>query len=237
MITSDKPVRRLERNAAHQKYFTRDGREVVGASTPARLGHDIKGLLNWYLSCGRKMVNPFHILARAGVVGSISHHIIRCYIEDWKADLSEFSQSEIAEAEIPANKFWAWWQEQDFVPVGTEVQLVSEKYGYGGTIDVLARDAGGRLILVDWKSSSGIWPDHLCQLSAYEQLVHENRQEQVFKRVIVRGGKDDDEGDFEQRWLGPMDSYFNVFKAQLALYNAMREPTQLALYNTMRRPK
>lgn len=53
-------------------------------------------------------------------------------------------------------------------PLLNEVTIGSRRYGYAGTLDLVARIPDGRVILFDYKTgASGIWPDHALQLAAY----------------------------------------------------------------------
>jgi hypothetical protein len=99
-----------------------------------------------------------------------------------------------------------------------EVQLVSEEHCFGGTIDAPSRDKDGRIVLLDWKTSKGIWPAHKFQLAAYEKLWNENRPDmQVQRRGIVRIGKDK-AGDFEVAWMFSAEPEWEVFQKRLELY-------------------
>src|SRR5579863_6768718 len=67
----------------------------------------------------------------------------------------------------------AWRESVKLEILSTEVPLISEKHRYGGTYDALAL-VNGRLMLMDWKSANGIYPEYVAQLAAYRQLLREN---------------------------------------------------------------
>ncbi len=100
--------------------------------------------------------------------------------------------------------------------------MVHESLGFGGTIDIVATNEDGETVLIDLKSSKKIYDAHLLQLSGYEELWNFNNPiEMVSRRAIWRINKSNVK-DVEQKWLGSMDAYLNVFKVQLELYNAFK---------------
>ena len=54
---------------------------------------------------------------------------------------------------------------------------------------VLAR-VNGRLMLLDWKSGNRVYPEHVCQVAAYRQLLREHREEAPDSALLLRVGKD-----------------------------------------------
>ncbi len=76
--------------------------------------------------------------------------------------------------------------------------------------------------LIDFKTSSAIYDDHLYQLSGYHQLLVEAGHE-VAEARIVRLSRDAGEEHSERVLSVPeVGPYFNVFLAALDLYDAMR---------------
>ena len=55
-----------------------------------------------------------------------------------------------------------------------EEQFVSEKFGYGGTIDMYCI-LNGKLTLVDFKTGKDIYIGYLYQLAGYLQLLREHK--------------------------------------------------------------
>ena len=92
---------------------------------------------------------------------------------------------------------------------------------YGGTPDWFGQ-LDGRWVLLDFKTSRGIYNDHLFQLSAYWNLLVEQDFE-VDEARILRVGREESEG-FEERTVSAesLPMYFEVFKAALKLRNAIK---------------
>jgi hypothetical protein len=48
-----------------------------------------------------------------------------------------------------------------------EAVLVNPEFGFGGTLDILARDRDGRSVLADIKTGKGVYKESILQLAAY----------------------------------------------------------------------
>ncbi len=73
----------------------------------------------------------------------------------------------------------------------TELHVVSKEYKYAGTFDAVGTLPGSRkLMLFDWKTSAGIYPDMELQLAAYAQAYKEQTGIEIKKGVIVLVSKD-----------------------------------------------
>lgn len=86
-----------------------------------------------------------------------------------------------------------------FVPLHTELHVVSHKYVYQGTLDAIGTASvmdpktlkvKRMLVLVDWKTSSGIYPDMALQLVAYAEAYFEQTDERIDTGLIVHVSKD-----------------------------------------------
>ncbi len=72
-----------------------------------------------------------------------------------------------------------------------ELHVVSKEHKYAGTFDAVGTLPGSRaLVLFDWKTSAGIYPDMELQLAAYAQAYKEQTGIEIKKGVIVLVGKD-----------------------------------------------
>lgn len=87
--------------------------------------------------------------------------------------------------------FEAWRIESGFVPRETELHVVSHQYKYAGTLDAIGTLGKGKvLLLFDWKTSSGIYPEMAEQLAAYAQAYFEMTNVRIKKGYIVHISKD-----------------------------------------------
>lgn len=209
---------KLEKTRSHQKYLLKDGSQVPGASTIAKIGDDGSSLIHWAWDLGNRGIDYRKARDQAADIGTIAHFLIECFLHGHEADLSEYSQADIERAQVAFRNFKVWWDHEGLTVIEPEVQLVSEQWLFGGTIDAPSRDKDGKIVLLDWKTSKGIYPAHKFQLAAYEKLWNENRPDmQVQRRGIVRIGKDSAD-DFEVAWMFSSEPEWKVFQKRLELY-------------------
>lgn len=219
---------KLQKTRSHQKYLLKDGTAVPGASTIAKIGDDGSSLIHWAWDLGSRGLDYRKVRDQAADIGTIAHFMIECFLHGHEADLSEYSGADIARAEVAFGNFKAWWDEEGFTILEPEVQLVSEQHMFGGTIDAPSRDKDGKIVLLDWKTSKGIWPAHRFQLAAYEQLWNENRPDmKIQRRGIVRIGKESAD-DFEIAWMFSAKPAWKVFQKRLELYYTQLEYKKVA---------
>jgi hypothetical protein len=77
-----------------------------------------------------------------------------------------------------------WWQNSGWTLRTSEAMLVNTVYGYGGTIDLLARDRDGRTVLADIKTGKAIYSEAVLQLCAYAHG-------EVIQHTIIETGMPD----------------------------------------------
>jgi hypothetical protein len=214
---------KLQKTRSHQKYLLKDGTQVPGASTIAKIGDDGSSLIHWAWDLGSRGLDYRKVRDQAADIGTIAHFMIECFLHNHEADLSEYSGADIERAQVAFGNFRRWWDSEGFTILEPEVQLVSEQHMFGGTIDAPSRDKDGKIVLLDWKTSKGIWPAHRFQLAAYEQLWNENRPDmKIQRRGIVRIGKESPD-DFEIAWMFSAEPAWKVFQKRLELYYTQLE--------------
>ena len=214
-------VKKLSSTKAHTLYKKLDGTIVPGGSTICKVGEDQSNLISWAWNLGMQGEDYKKVKDKAADIGSVAHFLIESHFQQYTPNLSDFSRDAIEVASQVFEKFLRAWQDSKLTWVDSEVSLVSESYSYGGTLDIIARDESGKLVLIDIKSQPRIYGSVYRQIAGYEYLWNEVKEEKIEKRVIFRHGKEDPD-DIEVRWLGDMEKHFDVFKAQLALYYAFR---------------
>jgi hypothetical protein len=69
----------------------------------------------------------------------------------------------------------------------SEAYILSPKGGYGGTLDILARDRDGRAVLADIKTGKGVYRETVLQLAAYgmAELIQPVGAQQAFPMPAV----------------------------------------------------
>ena len=80
-------------------------------------------------------------------------------------------------------------------PVATERAIWHPRRRYAGTVDLIARDADGRLVVADWKRNSGLYDECGYQVAAYAQAISVLTGEMVATAYGVRLARDQEEAD------------------------------------------
>lgn len=211
---------KLEKTKAHQRYKLADGTTVPGVTTVLGV-QDKPALLQWAYQCGVDGIDYRKSRDNAADIGTIAHFLIECHLKGVEPDKADFAPADLDKAENAVIKFLSWWDSMGFEFIASEVQLVSEKYRYGGTLDILAR-LKGEVILIDLKTSKAIYDEYWQQLAAYQVLAVFVRCDMVKRVFICRIGKGENEGDFEAQERADLGKYWDVFTACLELYRAKK---------------
>lgn len=121
------------------------------------------------------------------------------------------------------NAFWAWYEATGLDAEITEYPLYSLTYLYAGTLDARAtRD--GRKVILDWKTSSGIYDEMALQAAAYWNADGEMTGEWADEVWIIRFPKKVEKKPFEARKVADPQAAFRGFTSALDLWRTMREP-------------
>ena len=158
-------------------YFLKDGTRVPGTTTVIGRWKESSALIYWAYKRGKDGLELYESRDKAAELGTIVHETVEEYIrggnprEVIPEAITLEDQAQITSA---FEAFEEWFESNKFEIVEQEMQLVSEVHKYGGTPDAIAIDAKGRLVLLDWKTSSGVYADFLYQLALYRVLWNEN---------------------------------------------------------------
>ena len=165
-------------------YKLRDGTKVPGVTTILGRFKESGGLLHWAFeqgqSCERGEISDLYDKRdEAASAGTLAHSMVERHIngEDLP-DLTTYSNEVAAAATQGYENYIRWADDNRMVIVDQEMELVSERYAFGGCPDAIATNSKSQICLLDWKTSSGIYVDYLCQCAAYKILWEENRPEQ-----------------------------------------------------------
>lgn len=122
---------------------------------------------------------------RAAEAGTIAHGMMERFLlgEDAEAGVDAFGDAGTLEkARAAFARFAAWWPASGYTLHLVEEQLVDKVRGYGGTVDMVLRDASGTLVVADLKTGKGVYSETVFQLAGYRQLLRD-----VSGLVIERG--------------------------------------------------
>jgi hypothetical protein len=156
----------------------------------------------------------------AADIGSIAHYLILCDLKNAKPDLSDYAQVDIDKAYNAMKSYYAWRKMNEVIPIDVECSQISEKWGYGGTFDLLAK-VNGVDTLIDFKTSGALYADYSTQIGAYYELIRENRDIKVAGKLIRINKEKND--DFEVKSVDNLEKQFDLFRHLLCVYNLQRE--------------
>ena len=184
-------------------YFAEDGERLPSMTTVIGM-LDKPALLGWANKVGREGLTLEEARETALTIGKAAHTLIEAYCKG--EEISDEARASIPDDMLEAadrcfNEFAEWARAVDLQPISVEEPLVSEELRLGGTPDCIAR-VMGRVVLIDWKTSASIWPEHLIQAAGYRVLWEENYPETKIERIeLLRLGKDAPSFDHHSRSL------------------------------------
>jgi hypothetical protein len=233
----------------HTRYKKLDGTPVGGVTSV--LGVLSKpALVPWANRLGLQGVEVNKYIDVLAEVGTLAHYLTICHltktidvledIGDFKSDVwgtnvnrvmfnlaekapevNEYSPNQVASSLNCLRKYLNWESKHDVKPIDAEFGLVSEKWGFGGTIDLFAF-IDGKLECVDFKTGKAIYDTHFYQTAAYRRLIDESHYGQDIGKVdqcrILQIGRDEQEG-FGEKILVNTTREWETFRHALAIYN------------------
>ena len=198
-------------------YITQDGTRVPGVTTLLGRFKESGPLLQWAFKQGQSGARSLYEKRdEAAEVGGVVHDIVECEIHGREAPAIPDDMAERVQSALAA---WHKWRDANRLEiVATEVPYVSEVHRFGGTLDAVARETDGRLVLLDWKTSNGVYTDYLLQLAAYKLLWDEFNAEKITGGFhLVRFSKE--HGDMEHRYWPDLSDAAEMFKHLRAAYD------------------
>lgn len=212
------------------------GERFPGTTTILGRFKDSGGLLQWAFRQGQSGASSLYENAnKAADIGTACHAMIEAHI-----NYSDAYEA-LALADLPdegkekaKNAFGMYlkWERQTGLKMLSryqEVQLVSPDYRFGGTPDAIA-EMDGEVVLLDWKTSAGIYADYLVQLAAYQHLINEGVRMDTGEPLGVKVSKgaylcrfSKDFPDFEARYFGDLTEEWEQFKRFRASYDVDKQ--------------
>ena len=176
---------------AHKRYRlkpTEDwpkGEIVPGVTTITRqLGWATESLVKWANNLGLKGIDSRRFTDDKADIGTLGHQMVMDYLQKQQTDTKNYTAEQIKQAENVLLSFFEWEKGHKIEPIFFELKLVSEKYRYGGSCDMIAAIDGNKE-LIDIKTG-GVWPEHYVQVGGgYYQLLVENGICKVIENKVV----------------------------------------------------
>ncbi len=146
--------------------------------------------------------------SQAGDHGTKVHDAIERLI---KGDVLEVRKYALVEW-LKIYTFTQWWAEHQPEVVAQELPLFSKKYGYAGRTDLVCY-IDNRLYIVDFKTSSTIYPHYFLQFAAYAKAFEEMFGEQIDETAGLLLGASNKKGYRLALSKRGWKKDFDVFKA------------------------
>jgi len=208
---------------AHTQYKLRDGTVVPGVTAiiSSQLGWNKNALIAWARREALAGQDPDKIASQAASIGSLTHYLVECHIKGENPVFDDYTKTQIDKAENGFLAYLDWESKQELEHLFTEKSLVSEKLGCGGTVDLISIGKRG-YVLIDFKTSKGIYPDHKIQVAAYKNIYEEATGGKVGDVFILQLGKEDGSFTYHKLSRQEIQTGWKVFKHCLALYKLQK---------------
>lgn len=188
-------------------YRLKDGTKVPGVTTIIGRFKESGALIAWAYNRGKEGLELYESRDKAAELGTIAHDMVESFVKgrDPMVHVAGLSPVDTAQVLSAYEAFREWFDNSKLEIIEQEMQLVSEVYKFGGTPDAVAKDSKGRLCLLDWKTSNGVYQDYLYQLGFYRILWNENRSGMPLDggSHIARFAKE--HGDFAHHYFPNID--------------------------------
>jgi len=215
-----------------QGYRLADGARVPSVTTIISRFKDSGALMKWAYTTGREHgftegrggiapTSLYEVPGKAADIGTAAHSMVEASIKgehpEMVQDYINLSVDDRVKAKNAFAMYEEWAAQSSLVIVEQEMYLVSEKHRFGGTPDAIGEIAG-KLCLVDWKTSNGVYSDYLLQLAAYRVLWDENHPDRPLTggSHLCRFAKEF--GDFAHHYYAELDDAWTMFELLLRAY-------------------
>jgi len=156
----------------------------------------------------------------AADLGSKVHAWAEAYIKAKPADRKKMELPDDERVLNGVTAFLKWLKDYKVKFIESEKLVYSKKYDYVGLMDLKA-EINGKLALVDFKTSKGVYNEYGYQTAAYMAADEEESGCKYEERWIIKFGKDD--GDFAAYKLDNFELDFKAFVAALTLKKVEKE--------------
>jgi len=171
-------------------------------------------LLKWANRLGFSFVDVSKHLDEVADIGTKVHAIIAKYLSG--EEIGEISDEQIS---MYFKRFLEFAKEYKIEPIYIEKPMVSNKYLYGGTLDLYCK-LNGVYALVDFKTGFFKYK-HRIQLSAYKNMLLENGC--IVERCYILSLKENGEKPYNLVECWPLDNEFVAFLGLLQAYRVIKE--------------
>ena len=201
-------------------YYLADGTRVPGVTTVIGRFKEAGGLMHWAWELGKAGKDYREERDNAAFAGTLAHDAVEAWVHN-EPVLFEGDPAICAKAQKAFEAFVEWARQSQLKVTHTEVQLISEKHKFGGTLDAIL--IGNRRAMGDWKTSNRIYGEYLIQLAAYGKLWEEHHPDEPIDGGFHLLRFDKEYPDFHHHYWGELDSAWKAFLHLRELYEIDKE--------------
>lgn len=186
-----------------QHVYTLDGEVVPGVSTVAKTCSNPAPLIAWAYKIGRHGEpdeTPWNVREKAANRGTIVHAAFEFLSQEGEVPNLEGLTAEEA-GHVEAVLLWAIDYRPE--PEAVEVFVFSREHRFAGRYDLRAV-IDGETVLVDLKTSKGVYREHSIQLAGYELASREMGYPATSGQWVLQT-RPDGTYDFVRSWAEPED--------------------------------
>lgn len=206
---------------AHVRYRNTAGEVVPGATTVLGILNK-PALVGWANRLGLQGIDSTRYVDEAAQTGTLAHYLIQCELTGAEPELDDFTPAQLGRARHSLTSFHNWLAGKTLEPIFVERELVSDEYGFGGTIDLYA-NLDGVPTLLDFKTSSAIYPEHRFQVSAYAHLLIDHLYPVDGVRILKIGRGEGAEIEEYLVSRPQIQRGWTIFQHALAIYNLKKD--------------
>jgi hypothetical protein len=154
-----------------------NGEKVPSVTTIIGRFKDSSMLMFWAFKQGKEgKASLYEERDKKGEIGTVAHKMIELNTTTGQKEFDCLCESSVCICSTSYKAFesylkWAEGVKLEIITKYQEVPLVCPKYKFGGTPDALGL-LDGSPVLLDWKTSNGVYVDYILQLAAYVHLVN-----------------------------------------------------------------
>lgn len=143
--------------------------------------------------------------------GSTTHKLIEIILSGKPVDLSNYNEG----VQSSVSKFIEFQKKNKLIPEACEQHLWSEQNCYAGTADFIGY-CNGKHVLMDWKTSKGIYDEYWLQMSAYVMAFEEQTGIKLEGASILRVR--DGEIEKQHKTYEELKNIYNVFLSAIEIF-------------------
>ena len=206
----------MGRDKIHQPYITVSGQKVPSVTQIIghNLGWNTQALLGWTRAKMKQGIDPIRLRDFAGEVGTVAHGLVEQELTGDMFNIYEYPAEAVTAAQVAYAAFQSFQSTNDLKTESVEIPIVHEDLLYGGTIDWIGNMNGERC-MIDFKTSSNVYPTHFVQLAAYRELYTHQFGEELGKAYILH--MDKKTGNHALHVIVEFEKYWQTFEHLLAL--------------------